>query len=632
LLMYCAPVSAQYILNEADAEYRLFNYVKAIDLYEQAYQKKNTLHAAEHLAEGYSLIRNYAQAESWYAVVVNMPGSKSDHVLNYAKALVKNSKYAEARVQFDRYFSLNNDVRENQKNLWLRSCDSAIKWMQHPVPYTVQNLKALNSPQSDWGAVKLNGSVIFTSDRGLQQQALKKQGRPFLKFDSGKAPDKNIYGWTGNQYLRLYEQADKDSLSLFPLDAMTDYHVGAASFNQAGTEMYFTLTRIPKKPEYAKERLATINVELYTSKKSADGWGSPFPFKFNKVNAYSIGDPFVGKDGKTLYFVSNMPGGKGGTDIYCCRKDDSGEWQIPVNLTEINTENNERSPFFDQLGNFYFSSDGYAGMGDLDIFSSKSNGSTFSKPVNLGYPLNSPHDDFAYSAYQGNMGYLSSNRVEGLGNDDIYSFTRKIIEALKLEGRVFNQKTRLPIPSALVSLKNKQGNTLRIVTDNTGYYSFEIDKDIPYEVVAEKTGFRSADTSFVTQVSLVKDFYLIPIELNKPIRIENIYYDFDKSNIRPDAAVELDKLVKIMKDNPTIWIELGSHTDSRGNDQYNQWLSQSRANSAVQYIIDRGIEKNRITAKGYGESLLINKCSNGAKCSEADHQLNRRTEFKIVKQ
>jgi peptidoglycan-associated lipoprotein len=639
LLMCYLPAQSQYVLKAADAQYDLYNYINAIGIYEQAYGKKNTLHAATRLADSYSQIRNYSAAEKWFAIVAAMPASNVENVLGYAKALVNNSKYDEAKGQFKKYIDLKKDVPATQQQLWLASCDSAAYWMQHPVLVDIHNVKELNSPSSDWGAVNQNGLVTFTSDRGLNKEPEKAGDRPFLKFDTGKIPDKNVYGWTGTAYLHLYEfqqTGTTDNLALFPFDAGTAYHVGAASFTADGQEMHFTLTRIAKDLKYDKGGLATINVEIYSSKKGADGkWAKPAAFKYNKVNAYSVGDPFISKDGKTLYFVSNMPGGKGGTDLYTMVKNANGEWGAASNLASLNTAGNERSPSLDETGNFYFSTDGLAGMGGLDVFKAMLNGNDFSKPVNQGYPLNSPQDDFAFNMHTATAGYLSSNRVGGLGSDDIYSVTRqiiKVIEAIKLQGQVLNKKTGLPLAGALVALSTDKGQARKVITDETGNYAFKIDKDIPYESIATKTGFLRADTNFVTQVSLVKDLYLTPIELNKAIRLDNIYYDFDKSNIRPDAAIELDKLVKIMKDNPTIWIELGSHTDSRGNDQYNQRLSQSRANSAVQYIIERGIEKHRISAKGYGESMLLNQCKNGIKCTDAAHQLNRRTEFKIVKQ
>ncbi|MFC4210012.1 OmpA family protein [Pedobacter lithocola] len=211
------------------------------------------------------------------------------------------------------------------------------------------------------------------------------------------------------------------------------------------------------------------------------------------------------------------------------------------------------------------------------------------------------------------------------------------ILVLKLEGIVYNKKTNEPIGNAHVTLNRIDGSTFRLETDNDGKFKFNLEENSDYNLIGDKINYLSDRTSLTTKnlttsTTIKRGLFLDSIVLNKAIKLENIYYDFDKADIRPDAAVELDKLVKVLEDNPTIWIELSSHTDSRGNDQYNQRLSQSRANSAVQYIIYRGINKNRITAKGYGESQLINDCANGIKCSEAEHQLNRRTEFEITKQ
>ncbi|WP_316832662.1 OmpA family protein [Pedobacter aquatilis] len=632
------PVMAQYILKEADVQFGLFNYEKAIDLYEQAYQKKPSLYAAEKLGECYRLQNNYKQTESWYAVAAGMANTKPDNILSYAKALQSNSKFAEAKSYYQKYVDVQKDITAKQQSIWLLSCDSAMNWMRNPTATTINNQQKINSSESDWGLSLLGNYLVFSSDRG-SVNITQGNDKPFLKFDGTKVPDKEIYGWTGNHYLRLY-QVDKttDSTSLFPINANTDYHVGPASFTADGNEMYFTLTKIPKKPVYIKGKLATVNIEIYSSKKDVNNkWTAPMPFKYNNVNEYSVGDPFISKDGNSLYFVSNMSGGIGGTDMYVSMKTETGDWGLPVNLKDLNTEGNERTPFFDSENNFFFSSDGRIGMGGLDIYKATLVGGKMTEPKNMGYPTNSPQDDFAYIQLAPGSGYLSSNRVDGLGDDDIYSFTQAQILAFRLTGKVLNKKTGGPITNAIVTLSKIRGQSLKVQTDDSGDFKFNLDQSADYTLTGEKTNFRSdiaslTTNNLTTSTELKQNLFLEQIELDKPIRLENIYYDFDKSTIRADAATELDKLVKIMKDNPTIWIELGSHTDSRGNDQYNQWLSQSRANSAVQYIIERGINKNRITAKGYGETQLLNKCANGVKCSEAEHQVNRRTEFKIVKQ
>lgn len=638
--MLQVPVSAQYILKEADTQYELFNYNKAIDLYEQAYKKKTTIHAAERLAACNALIHDYKATESWYGIAISLPGSNVEDHLSYAKALQNNSKYDEAKAEYRIYAKLNKAITLAQRRLWDLSCDSAVLWMKNPKRYYIKNEKRLNSAQSDWGAVQFDNAIVYSSDRGFHAAGTTKQDRPFFKFDGAKAPDKDIYGWTGSGYLKLYiYNSDRDSSILFPLSTGTEYHVGAASFTADGKEMYFTLTRIPRNPQYINGKLATINVEIYSSRKSDSlaTWSAPVPFKYNDINNWSVGDPFITADGRSLYFVSNMPGGKGGTDIYVCHKTDTGNWGKPFNLSVVNTAGNERTPALDSDSNLYFSSDGYVGMGGLDIFKSLNIDGSFSAPLNLGYPVNSPQDDFAYKCNSANTGYFASERIEGLGKDDIYSFKEQKILTLRLTGIVFNKKTSGPLANAIVTLDKQGGGTLKVQTDESGTFKFNLEEVSDYSLTGEKTSFRSAveelsTTNLNVSATLNRDLYLEPVEIDKAIRLEDIYYDFDKWNIRKDAAFALDKLVKIMKDNPTIWIELGSHTDSRGNDAYNMILSQKRAESAVQYIISKGINRNRITAVGYGETKLLNRCANGVKCSEEEHQLNRRTEFKIIKQ
>lgn len=640
ILLLTLTVKAQYVLKEADTQFELFNYNKAIGLYQKAYHKKKTLHAAQRLAASYRLMDNYPEAEKWYAIAAALPESPVENTLYYAKALQSNAKYNEAKTAYQHYISLKPEVSTAQQQIWLASCDSAQYWIKNPAPATLVNEKGLNSAGSDWGAVAYQQGIVFTSDRNFSGNTKGLKSKPFLKFDGPtKLPDPDNYGWTGNEYLHLYEKAGaNDSLKAFAINAATNYHIGAVTFTADGNTAYFTLTRIPKKMSRQKGEPATINLEIYSSLKDASGaWGKPVPFKYNKVNEWSVGDPAISADGGQLYFVSTMPGGKGGTDIYSVTKKADGSWTDAINITAVNTDGNERNPFAAADGNFYFSSDGLIGMGGLDIYKAKQNPAGLDKPVNMGYPVNSPQDDFAFNKGLKDTGFMASNRPGGIGNDDIYSFTVKMSLYFNLEGTVYDRKTNQPVAGAVVTLSKQGGGNLTAVTTNQGTFKFNLDQAADYTLKGEKTNYSSDAVTVTTRnlsssATLHQDLFLETIILDKPIRIARIYYDFDKSNIRPDAARELDKLVSTMKTNETIGVELSSYTDSRGRDEYNQWLSQKRANSAVQYIISRGIDKSRITGHGYGETQLLNHCENGVKCTEAMHQFNRRTEFKVISQ
>ena len=347
---------SQYVLLEAEQEFKLLHYNKAIKLYTEAYQKKATLKAIERLATCYRLTKDYQQAESWYALLAQTKGAKPDAFLYYGDALRNNSKFSEAKIQYEKYGNLDKNISLAQKNTLLLSCDSALSWMNKPKAVSINNEVNLNTEYEDWGAVKYQNAIVFTSDRKTKIDIEPvKDDKPFLKFDNAnQLPDKVIYGWTGNNYLKLYKKTN-EPISLFPFEAGSDYHVGAASFTADGNEMYFTLTKIPSVIEREKGIPKTIKVEIYSSKKDANGnWGTPLSFKYNNVNLYSVGDPFISKNGNELYFVSDMPGGKGKTDIYVCTKTTEGNWGPAINLEELNSEGAERTPFIDNENNFYF--------------------------------------------------------------------------------------------------------------------------------------------------------------------------------------------------------------------------------------------------------------------------------------
>lgn len=637
ILLLHITTNAQFILKKADQEFGLYNFANAVKLYTEAYQLKKTSYAAERLAESYRLMRDYKQAESWYAILQSKADAKPAIFKCYAEMLKANSKYSEAKLAFQKYeTSLDKVSPEELKqiDIWKASCDSAIKWMKNPKLVSVLNEKDLNTAQADFGAVEYQNSIVFTSDRLNAEPKEETIAKPFLKFDKvTKLPSKKVYGWTGNAYLQIFQKDGKqDQISVFNLKAKDDFHIGTPSFSADGNEVYFTLTRVPEKVERVKKSASTINVEIYCTKKVNGAWTEAIPFRYNRSQKWSVADPFLTKDGNTLYFVSNMPNGKGGTDIYYCKRNVDGTWDDAINLEAVNTSGNERSVALDDRY-FYFSTDGLVSMGGLDIYRARIKGEMLGKVENLGFPINSSQDDFAYSLTSSKKRFLSSNREGGLGSDDIYSYidTEKI--TIPFESQIFDKETHLPLANAVITL-SKNNTNVKIQTDEYGKYKLALDEDTDYTLLVDKTNYVSLGAKISTKKvdidSVMKlDLALEKIVIEKPIVLENIYYDFAKANIRPDAAKELDKLVKILKENPTIWVELSAHTDVQGNEKYNQWLSEMRAVSAVKYIVKNGIDYSRIKAKGFGESKPIEPCK---KCTIIQNQRNRRTEFKIVKQ
>ncbi|RYZ99385.1 MAG: flagellar motor protein MotB, partial [Sphingobacteriaceae bacterium] len=556
---------AQNILKQADEQYMLFNYTKAAELYLKAYKKDTSLYIAERLANSNRLMRDYPKTELWYATALKMAPNSAEYIYRYAEALRNNAKYAEAKIQYAKYYTLNRDINRIQLKVLTSACDTAIKWLKKPLPVEVTNERSLNTPRADIGATIYNGKIVFSSDRKKVVDP-KSDKRPFLRFDSDRLPDPEQYGWTGRNYLRLYWSAMTDTVTLFPFAAGTDYHVGPATFTADGNEVYFTTTRVNKDWDKDTSTIKTFNLEIFTSKKSATtgAWSKPVPFKYNNAAKWSAGDPFITPDGKKLYYVSDMPGGLGGTDIYYSTRNGVGEWTAPINLKALNTPGNERTPYVDSLSNLYFSSDGDLTMGGLDIFKATRKGNAYGPKQNMGYPVNSPRDDFSFVLTGPETGYLSSDRAGGLGSDDIYKFVINPVLMHKLEGVVLDKITLKPVGGSTVVLGSN-----RVVTDETGKFSFMLSGGSDYKLRVEKDGYLSDNQDITTKglkplQTVKKDLFLQKIILNKAIRLENIYYDFDSANIRPESAVELDKLVKVLRENPEIVIELGSHTDSKG--------------------------------------------------------------------
>ncbi|QIL41206.1 OmpA family protein [Pedobacter sp. HDW13] len=615
----------------ADLLYTQYNYARAATIYLKLVDvKKPKLSDLEILAECYRQINDYESAENWYARVIEYPESRAENLITYGEVLKSNSRYAEAKKILQLYASRTGDLK--RVNNEILGCDSATVWMASPTNHKLRNETGVNTELAEFGVFPIGSKIFYTAEPNQEQQ--KKDGR------------------TGHAFLRIYtaDQTANNELTaklIHKADYNNQpYHVGPIATSKDGSMLFVTRTYPGKSGEVSKEnkfRFNTNNLELYIY-SAKNGKYDVTPFPYNDVKKYSVGHAALSPDEKTLYFVSDMPGGLGATDIWYCELEQDGSWGKPKNAgPEINTDQNEMFPNIGNDGVMYYSSNGWPGMGGLDVFEAKGGRNNWSKPTNLHYPVNSPADDFAFvtvrKTEEAQTGYLSSNRKGGVGSDDIYSFGRvkpKIVLALK--GEVLNKSTGALIEGATVTL---YGNGRSIVSKRysnaDGLFFFELDKETDYTVLGQKEKYYS-DSVLVTTKGVVKSDTLFAslkleplFEIGKTIALQNIHYNFDKANIRKDAAKILDELVRTMRDNPTLEIELGSHTDSRGSDVYNIYLSLCRAHSVVEYVVNRGISRARMKTKGYGETQLLNRCKNGVKCSEAEHQANRRTEFKILK-
>lgn len=620
-LMSCNP------LYKAQKQMDKYNYAGAVETLKKA-EKKEKSHDASlpMLAECYRVQHDILNAKSTYAQVVTLPDAKPESFYYYAKALQATGNYTKAREMFQLYSEKNPS--DERGKLFAAHCDSVFgPWKAKTPVYEVKPVSSLNTDQSDFGPAFYNGDLVYTSD--------------FTNI----AGEGKKYGRTGRGYLNLMKASPEQAgdfwekmgtSSSFDSKFNQEYHDGPATFSADGNSIYFTRSFFGRAK---REGIYKTNLlKIYYSEKTNGKWGEVKPFFLNSKD-YSVGHPSLSADGQTLYFVSDMPGGQGGTDLWMCERAGNA-WGPVKNLgTTVNTAENEMFPTMRADGVLYFASEGHPGYGALDIFSTKNINGSWTTPVNLQTPINSSFDDFAIAYAPGDKnGFFSSNRPEGRGSDDIYAF--RVAEPPApafISGLVKDKATMQPIAGATVFVHDPTTGNVRVLkTDANGMYKTTVSKTADYAVKAMMPSYIADCGMFPVAVlkpgttsMAPRDLLLDRLLINKTFSVDNIYYDFDKYNIRKDAIPQLDKLVQIMDEN-AINVELGSHTDSRGSVAYNDKLSQNRAESAVKYIEKAGIASSRITAKGYGESQLINKCADGMKCTAAEHQANRRTEFKVT--
>ncbi len=614
---------------------------KAINSYNHA--KKLTPDGQRKLAESHQNLGQMVEAEIVYSKLITAgEGVIPMDYYNYAMILKTNSKYEEAGRQMDKFVTLMpNDLRgksysENKEKLGDLLKDDG--------KYKIENLK-VNTDAQDFGTSYFKNKIVFTSTRATPKIIKRK------------------YNWNGKPFLDMYV-SELDGIQLkepenFDKNLDSKFHDGPASFSNNGTYMAFT-----KNHSKDKSKDKVVELQIWFSSFVDKSWTEPVSFSHNNT-AYQVGQPCLTADGKTMYFVCDMPGGFGGADIYRVTKGDKGEWGVPENLgNKINTEGDEVFPFVEEKNEIlFFSSNGHFGLGELDIFMSAMNGKAFGHVNNAGTPLNTKYDDFAIiTDSMAKLGYFSSNRAGGSGDDDIYSVD--ILKGLDIDKKIkgiAKDKDENPIANTFMTLLDDKNNIIDTVTtkDNAAY-TFLAESGKDFKLIGKKEkyndGTNVANTSgkeYVVKadvILLAKEEVIPPTKAEvvaqkiqegadlgkiEELELNTIYFDYHKYNIRPDAEIELNKIVKIMNEYPNMVVKLNSHTDCRSTKNYNQKLSERRAIASSDYIKKRISKPERVSGKGYGETKLVSDCACEGKvvstCSEEDHQKNRRTEFIVIK-
>jgi len=627
LVAACSPEK------KAMKSFRYGKYESVISYYKGVLRKQpDNGNANYYIAESYRLSNRIQEAEPFYAKAGGR-GVNSDSVkLYYAKSLQANSKYDEARTVLE---SLESDTKDekikDRAQKEIEGLDYLTELSEKKSYYKVKNLEAINTPFTEYNPVYSNNELYFTSSRS----------------------NARIYEATGTPFTDIYKAetsgANVNASTITPLpDLINESNIneGCITFTPDGKTMIFAKGNTGK-------RKGTNDVDLYISRFRNGQWSEALPININLPDAWES-TPALSPDGRTLYFSSNRKGGYGGLDLYSAQMDSRGRFGKVKNLgPEINTAGSETFPYISENGKMYFSSDGHPGYGMLDIFVvNRVNGKTVVE--NLGQPVNSTADDFGLFLFKPDRGFFTSNREGGKGDDDIYTFINedpnlKVVNYF-LQGITYmirRDSTREILPNTRVSLLDPEGDVMQdFVTGNDGKFLFRIYENENYFLLGETDGFITKRQPYttvgksvpletlkelVTTITLDTIMVLDRKERNKVFVLENIYFGYDSADIRKEAAIELNKLVTLLNDNTDLKIEMGSHTDSVASDAYNIQLSQRRAESTVNYLIQKGIDPNRLVAKGYGESKPIARNTNPDGTDNPEgRQRNRRTEFKIL--
>ncbi len=612
---------------KADERYDEYSFSPAIDIYKKVLDKGFTSSdLLKRLGNAYYFNAKYEEAANVYKKLVEAypDDTEADYFFRYAQSLKTMGDYDESAKFMSKFKEMASTLEIDFDEDYLEKIEA------NSGRYDVEPFK-YNSKYSDFAASFYEKGLIFSSDR-----------------DTGNLA-RYRHTWNSRDFLDLYK-VDVDSISSnnvvkIPGEVNTRLHESTSVVTKDGFTMYFTRNNFLDGKKYRDEK-GVIRLKIYSAEYVDGEWTNIVELPFNN-DSYSVAHPILSPDEKRLYFVSDMPGSYGESDLFMTQIIGDGTFGPIVNLGEnINTGARETFPFITDDGVLYFSSDGHAGLGGLDVFATKIAFDEYDQPiVNVGRPINGPTDDFAFIINnEEKRGYFSSNREGGMGEDDIYTFAESeplVLDCIQeVTGTVRDRISNEVLAGATVKIIDEENKEVAsTITDAKGNYVLQLDCSKGNFVRASRDGYVPAEEYLTKSYGKprIVDFYLerdlvtggFGDDLAKLLQLSTIYFDLNKYEIRPDAEIEIQKVIVAMEKYPSLKIQVNSHTDSRGNDAYNLWLSRKRAQSTVAYMISKGIAANRLQGEGYGETRLVNECANGIPCSRDKHQLNRRSEFII---
>ena len=617
----------------ADKKYNSYAYIDAIQTYERLAEKGyQSVEMFEKLGNAYYFNSDFEKAAQSYEKLYQLQSELApEYFYRYAQSLKATGKEKEAATILAKFENKSSDDSRSKR---LKNNTDYLEDIKANVGiYTIENA-GINSKYSDYGSTIVDNKLIFTSAR-----------------DTGGVGQRK-HAWTGEHFTNLYAAGVNGELIpsnpvRYDANVNSKFHEATPVFTKDGNTMYFTRNNYLDGKKGKDANKVTL-LKIYKATLVNNRWTNVTELPFNSNN-FSTAHPALSSDEQTLYFASDRPGTIGQSDLYKVAINSNGTYGEPINLgVEINTEGRETFPFVTKDNQLYFASDGHPGLGGLDVFTTKiNNDGSFGEVENDGAEVNSPKDDFGYYRdSEINKGFFSSNRDGGLGSDDIYRFTSKDKCKQILKGIVTDSATGETLAGVQLILLNKQYKVIAETTsDALGYYAFDVNCRRTYHIRANKKDYTSKETKLRTpevtgetklDIQLESTICRVAVgdDLGKCFGIKMIYFDLDKSNIRKEAALDLAKILDVLIQNPTMKLDIRSHTDCRQTAKYNMALSDRRAKATIAWLVSKGIDSSRLTGRGYGESQLINDCgcepTNASNCTEEQHQMNRRSEFIIT--